>query len=65
MLVAALLTLVAARLILVSCDPAAAGRDVALLTGFGYRAKVSVVVDLFPHHTLNLIPVGRPRRKRR
>ena len=39
----------AARLILVSCDPAAAGRDVALLTGFGYRAKVSVVVDLFPH----------------
>ena len=39
----------AARLILVSCDPAAAGRDVALLTGFGYRAKVSVVIDLFPH----------------
>ena len=39
----------AARLILVSCDPAAAGRDVALVTGFGYRAKVSVVVDLFPH----------------
>jgi 23S rRNA (uracil1939-C5)-methyltransferase len=39
----------ARRLILVSCDPAAAGRDVALLTGLGYRAKVSVVVDLFPH----------------
>jgi 23S rRNA (uracil1939-C5)-methyltransferase len=39
----------ARRLILVSCDPAAAGRDVALLTGVGYRAKVSVVVDLFPH----------------
>lgn len=39
----------AARLILVSCDPAAAGRDVALVTSLGYRAKVSVVVDLFPH----------------
>jgi tRNA/tmRNA/rRNA uracil-C5-methylase (TrmA/RlmC/RlmD family) len=39
----------APRFVLVSCDPAAAGRDVALLTGLGYRAIVSVVVDLFPH----------------
>ena len=39
----------ASRLILVSCDPAAAGRDVRLLTEAGYRAKESVVVDLFPH----------------
>lgn len=45
----ALVGALADRLILVSCDPAAAGRDVALLTGLGYRAKVSVVVDLFPH----------------
>ncbi len=39
----------AARIVLVSCDPAAAGRDVALLTELGYRPKVSVVLDLFPH----------------
>jgi 23S rRNA (uracil1939-C5)-methyltransferase len=39
----------AARIVLVSCDPAAAGRDVALLTGLGYRPEEAVVVDLFPH----------------
>ncbi len=39
----------APRLILVSCDPAAAGRDAALLAAVGYRAVESVVVDLFPH----------------
>jgi len=39
----------APRLVLVSCDPASAGRDVALLTQVGYRAVESVVVDLFPH----------------
>jgi 23S rRNA (uracil1939-C5)-methyltransferase len=39
----------APRLVLVSCDPAAAGRDTALLTGVGYRSVESVVVDLFPH----------------
>ena len=37
------------RIVLVSCDPAAAGRDVALLTGRGYDPVESVVVDLFPH----------------
>ncbi|CAB4323111.1 MAG: hypothetical protein F2520_04260 [Actinobacteria bacterium] len=36
-------------LILVSCDPAAAGRDAALLASSGYRAVRSVLVDLFPH----------------
>ncbi|MFN8027381.1 MAG: hypothetical protein U0W40_13810 [Acidimicrobiia bacterium] len=45
----ALVGALADRLILVSCDAGAAGRDVALLTSLGYRAKVSVVVDLFPH----------------
>jgi 23S rRNA (uracil1939-C5)-methyltransferase len=36
-------------LILVSCDPAAAGRDAALLASSGYRAVRSLLVDLFPH----------------
>ena len=39
----------AARLVLVSCDPASAGRDAALLTGVGYEPVESVLVDLFPH----------------
>ena len=39
----------APRILLVSCDPAAAGRDVALLAGRGYDPVESVVVDLFPH----------------
>ncbi len=39
----------AERIVLVSCDPAAAGRDVALLKSRGYRPVESVVVDLFPH----------------
>jgi len=39
----------APRLILVSCDPAAAGRDVALLRALNYQPVESVVVDLFPH----------------
>jgi tRNA/tmRNA/rRNA uracil-C5-methylase (TrmA/RlmC/RlmD family) len=37
------------RVVLVSCDPASAGRDVALLTARGYRPVEAVVVDLFPH----------------
>jgi len=37
------------RFILVSCDPAAAGRDVALLASEGYRPVESVVIDMFPH----------------
>ena len=39
----------APRLVLVSCDPASAGRDAALLAGVGYRHAESVLVDLFPH----------------
>lgn len=37
------------RIVLVSCDPAAAGRDLALLVGAGYEPVSSTVVDLFPH----------------
>ena len=39
----------AERFVLVSCDPAAAGRDVALLAAEGYVPVESVVVDMFPH----------------
>ncbi len=39
----------ASRLVLVSCDPASAGRDARLLADAGYEAIESVVVDLFPH----------------
>ena len=39
----------AERIVLVSCDPAAAGRDVGLLRSRGYRPVEAVVVDLFPH----------------
>ena len=38
----------AARVVLVSCDPAAFGRDVALLHGRGYRLAALRMVDLFP-----------------
>lgn len=44
------------RFVLVSCDAAAAGRDVALLRRAGYRPLRSVVVDLFPHtHHLEIV----------
>jgi 23S rRNA (uracil1939-C5)-methyltransferase len=39
----------AERIVLVSCDPAAAGRDVGILKARGYRPIESTVVDLFPH----------------
>ena len=39
----------ASRIVLVSCDPASAGRDLALLGGLGYDPVEAVVVDLFPH----------------
>jgi 23S rRNA (uracil1939-C5)-methyltransferase len=39
----------ATRLILVSCDPASLGRDVAVLTGLGFAHRESTLVDLFPH----------------
>ncbi len=37
------------RIVLVSCDPAAAGRDLGLLGSLGYEPVEAVVVDLFPH----------------
>jgi 23S rRNA (uracil1939-C5)-methyltransferase len=39
----------ATRLILVSCDPASLGRDVAVLTGLGFSHRRSTLIDLFPH----------------
>jgi 23S rRNA (uracil1939-C5)-methyltransferase len=39
----------AERFVLVSCDPAALGRDARLLGTLGYRAVRSTLVDLFPH----------------
>lgn len=37
------------RIVLVSCDAAALGRDTALLRDAGYRLTDATVVDLFPH----------------
>lgn len=39
----------AARLVLVSCDPASLGRDAKLLVAAGYELTGSTLVDLFPH----------------
>jgi 23S rRNA (uracil1939-C5)-methyltransferase len=39
----------APRLALVSCDPAALGRDAKLLAGAGYELRRSQLVDVFPH----------------
>jgi 23S rRNA (uracil1939-C5)-methyltransferase len=39
----------APRLALVSCDPAALGRDARLLAEAGYELRSSQLVDLFPH----------------
>jgi 23S rRNA (uracil1939-C5)-methyltransferase len=39
----------ARRLVLVSCDPAALGRDARLLGDAGYSLVRSTIVDLFPH----------------
>lgn len=39
----------ATAVVLVSCDPAALGRDADLLQAVGYRYIGSVLVDLFPH----------------
>jgi 23S rRNA (uracil1939-C5)-methyltransferase len=39
----------AARLVLVSCDPAALGRDARLLVAAGWRLAGVTAVDLFPH----------------
>jgi 23S rRNA (uracil1939-C5)-methyltransferase len=39
----------APRVVLVSCDPAALGRDARLLDGAGFDLASSQLVDLFPH----------------
>jgi tRNA/tmRNA/rRNA uracil-C5-methylase (TrmA/RlmC/RlmD family) len=39
----------APRLVLVSCDAGALGRDAGLLAGIGYRLVAATVVDAFPH----------------
>jgi len=39
----------AGRVVLVSCDPAALGRDATLLGGVGYDLVSCQLVDLFPH----------------
>lgn len=39
----------AERLALVSCDPAALGRDARLLRDAGYELRTATLVDLFPH----------------
>ena len=36
-------------MVLVSCDPAALGRDAGLLAAAGYRLDAVTLVDLFPH----------------
>ena len=48
----------AARVVLVSCDPAAFGRDAALLRGHGYHLSGVRIVDLFPQ-TSHVEVVGR------
>jgi 23S rRNA (uracil1939-C5)-methyltransferase len=47
--VAAVAATHADRVALVSCDPAALGRDAKLLAGAGYRLVTATLVDLFPH----------------
>jgi tRNA/tmRNA/rRNA uracil-C5-methylase (TrmA/RlmC/RlmD family) len=39
----------ATHLVLVSCDPAALGRDTALLRAEGFEHAGTTLVDLFPH----------------
>lgn len=39
----------ATTVLLISCDPAALGRDAGLLTSAGYRLSTATPVDLFPH----------------
>lgn len=46
--VAAVAATGAARVVLVSCDAGALGRDVRLLTTAGYRFEHTTVIDLFP-----------------
>jgi 23S rRNA (uracil1939-C5)-methyltransferase len=47
--VAAVVGAHADRVALISCDPAALGRDARLLSEAGYRLVTATLVDLFPH----------------
>lgn len=47
--VAAVTATHAPRLALVSCDPAALGRDAKLLGAAGYELRSSTLIDVFPH----------------
>ncbi|MET0729266.1 MAG: TRAM domain-containing protein [Acidimicrobiales bacterium] len=47
--VAAVVATHAERLVLVSCDPAAFGRDARLLAEAGYSLRSTTLIDLFPH----------------
>jgi 23S rRNA (uracil1939-C5)-methyltransferase len=47
--VAAVAGTATSRLVLVSCDAAAFGRDAGLLAAAGYERRSTVLVDLFPH----------------
>ncbi len=51
----------AARVVYVSCDPETLARDLAVLTGAGYRLERVTMVDLFPQ-TFHLETVVRLRR---
>ena len=53
----------APRLVLVSCDAAALGRDAGLLGGAGYELVEATVVDVFPH-TPHVEVVSRFDRRR-
>jgi 23S rRNA (uracil1939-C5)-methyltransferase len=55
---AALASVGAPVLVLVSCDPASFARDAALLDGLGYRLAGADVLDLFPH-TFHVEVLGR------
>ena len=52
----------AARVVLVSCDPAAFGRDAALLQGHGYELRAARIVDLFPQTSHIEVVSGFDRR---
>jgi len=50
------------RVVLVSCDPVAGARDIALLSGHGFVHRTSIVLDLFPqtHHVEVVSVLERP-----
>jgi 23S rRNA (uracil1939-C5)-methyltransferase len=53
----------APRLVLVSCDAGALGRDVRLLRGVGYHLESSTLVDVLPHTPHVEVVSGFARRR--